>query len=126
MYLPDLAQYQYGVPVPLPDVLAVGWLAAGQPFTVGEIEPDLLAAIGRLVVTHRANPVRGVHECDLCAESRVTRLRAASGESLLLGSAEIWIRAEATGLVYAAPNLIHHYITVEFPGFSGDCSGVVD
>ncbi len=70
MHVHDLAPNEYSVPRLLSDVFATGWLATGKPSPIGEVEPDVLVAVERLVVTQRANPMRGMHECDLCTEAR--------------------------------------------------------
>jgi hypothetical protein len=72
--------------------------------------------------------MRGYHICEFCPtslwaardlasalegfrDSDRLRLAGRNGEELLLGSAEIRVFGK-DGLIYAAPNLIYHYVAV--------------
>ncbi len=53
---------------------------------------------------------RGIHGCEYCRPRR-SDVGQRHGEMRLLGSAEIRVFA-ASGAIYAAPDLIYHYMTV--------------
>lgn len=132
-YFNDLSFYDYLPGNPL-ETKNVGWLQRGHAYeTVAPSEEtlDLLWRFCKVSVMR----MRGVHQCDLCVPpSRVTAIQGT--ESVLLGSAEIRVfskdgflplrqrlREESSGLlllrrsatpfgIYAAPNLIYHYVQV--------------
>ena len=108
MFNKDLTPYEYlytGEEFPRP--LNVGWLDTVSTFDVGETTDDFKMRLFLLCKT-RIEECRGVHECPFCACSdQITETR--DGITLQLGSAEI--RATGVdGTVYAAPNLIYHYV----------------
>lgn len=110
-YFEDLTFYSY---CPREDIrgfeVNVGWLGAGHPFpTVLPSEESLqsLWNFCKIVVLQ----MRGIHPCEFC------QLREGwqpsehhHQEYLLLGSAEIRVFS-SSGLAYAAPNLIYHYVS---------------
>lgn len=110
-YYPDLTPYAYE-PSDRP-MLNVGWLAADRPFPEGVVADCVLKAL-RVLSVARDHQMRGRHECEFCG---VDMPRVVGGpdesEEVVLGSAEIHVPA-ATGLVYAAPNLVLHYIAEHF------------
>ena len=79
-------------------LLAVGWLDADKPYRQGSISPGLRAKLGELLV-NPWNPFAtlGVHECNFCGRR--------GGPS---GWRTLFIPGERG--VFAAPELIHHYI----------------
>jgi hypothetical protein len=84
----------------------VGWLDAVHDFTKGAASAGLLEAIWEhcfILVT----PTRGLHPCGLCDSS--SNVFERGGTRLLLGSAEIRVFG-AEGEVFAAPNLLYHYV----------------
>ncbi len=54
--------------------------------------------------------MRGMHVCDLCDEKKPIIVQR-NQERLLLGSAEIRVFSNL-GDIYAAPNLIYHYVLI--------------
>jgi hypothetical protein len=63
-----------------------------------------------LIVKLKTNQTRGYHECDFCrTDARETI--PFQGSTIYLGSAEVWVPSADGALVYAAPNLIYHYIS---------------
>ncbi len=87
--------------------LAVGFLQRGQRFETGKTTHKTLGKLLQFCDPHWAvcetpQPRR----CPLCNE-RVTV--AIGGEEVVLGSAEI--RIIGSEEIYAAPNLIYHYVT---------------
>lgn len=100
----DLSRYEYwDGPVVARNV---GWLERARAFPVAEPRAGFLDALWEhcwiLVM-----PTRGLHECDLCPSPSVTYVR--HGTRLLLGSGEIRV-FDGRGDVFAAPNLIYHYV----------------
>jgi hypothetical protein len=122
-YFPDLSPYRYGLhavgwdelgpPVGAPERLFVwawneaafelpevniGWLDARHEFALRTPERRFARALDVLCRGARYHLTRGFHGCELCGAW------APDG----LGSAEI--RVEGGRVVYAAPNLVAHYV----------------
>lgn len=126
MYYPDLSGYEYVLPKRLADVLNVGWLERGRPYKKGPFPDQLLAKLARLSARYRTRVMRGFHFCDLCdalphewVELPIGRLsipRQARVESSMgqvdLGDAELWLPSANGNVIFAAPNLICHYVAV--------------
>ena len=109
-YIPDLSDYDY-VPISWRSgTKAVGWLAAGHDFPVAPPAERTLDLLWLYCSTSVA-PTRGGHSCDLCPEVCEPHIERRNGKRLLLGTAEIRAFGDA-GLIYAAPNLIYHYVAV--------------
>lgn len=128
----DLSFYQYTQKGNPPQTKNVGWLERGHDF---EAEPpsekilDLLWSFCKVSVMQ----TRGFHRCNLCVPPTAVSV-VRDGLKLVLGSAEIRVlskenssitreRLRRQGLmflrkslgnfrVYAAPNLIYHYVEV--------------
>lgn len=108
-YFEDLSNYVYSPEFARPGTLNVGWLDFGHYFnkTVpSEDDLDLLWEFCEVSVAQ----MRGIHNCNICSgdvpivgERRNTRL--------LLGTSEIRVFSNA-GVVYSAPTLIFHYVSV--------------
>lgn len=109
----DLAPYQYGTPIPVLGVRAVGWCERGRSddrLVLTDAERnDVLAAVGPLLRSARANPMRGFHLCDLCDSADGPLPYEDERGTVYLGAAEIWI-PDGEGGVFAAPDLVLHYI----------------
>ncbi|WP_455680486.1 DUF7919 family protein [Streptomyces hirsutus] len=111
-YYADLTPYTYdrdngdpeasgcwrGVPL-----LNVGWLSRSKTYSKGAPPTGLVDALQRMTQTHRAQQTRGCHFCPWCA-SRLLGPRDDSPR----GSSEI--RVMGNGVVYAAPELVAHYV----------------
>jgi hypothetical protein len=110
MYLADLGNYtQSHMSFELSNVLAVGWLDQAHAFPTGEVDPALLATLKLLATTQWAMQMRGFCNCKLCGSERVPL--EVRGIRRRLGSAEIWVPHKGdTSRVFAAPDLIVHYI----------------
>ena len=109
MYYPDLTPYCYIEGETAPDLLNVGWLDIEHSFPKKKASEELLDALFEKCL-HLVMPTRGRHECQFCdgpigSGTEVTR----NGKTIWLGSAEIRVEAQ-DGKVYAAPNLIYHYV----------------
>jgi hypothetical protein len=84
----------------------IGWLDAEHPFATREPEPTFLERLWQFCGVWVAS-TRGLHSCELCDED--SNYTEYAGEKTLLGSAEIRVFS-TTGGVFAAPNLIFHYV----------------
>ena len=109
-FFTDLSPYSYDSSAATGSVLNVGWLDARFGYPQGDVPPEF---IERLWAFCRVPTLVtfGFHVCDLCHGSTRTPVKAVRGsESILLGFSEIRVFG-ADGKVYAAPNLIYHYVT---------------
>jgi len=107
-YYPDLSPYQYRVQKIDPLIVNIGWLDGVHPRTTGNVSEDFIERLW----AHCQNYVRefrGYHECELCSEPAWPYIGKRGNEELALGSAEIRVSGK-NGVVYAAPNLIYHYV----------------
>jgi len=107
-YFADLTPHSYS-PTGGLNVLNIGWLDEGHPFSVGptskEFQEALLELCTRPIILHR-----GYHGCWFCHANRqnkggvvpTARDRSGNGQIRVLGNNELW---------YAAPTLVHHYVT---------------
>jgi hypothetical protein len=105
-YFPDLSPYTYDS-CDGSQAVNVGWLEKGQPFPVGETSEDFRSKLAKLCQQagrRRVGQIEvyvgtcGIHECDFCSDPSA------------VSSTEIRIRGSMR--VYAAPQLIHHYVAV--------------
>lgn len=105
MWFEDLTPYAYlQAAASSAPALNVGWLENGHPFSSGGLPPDAVERLAHLVEFGATNATRGMHFCDLCAVTDDDASRA-------WGHAEIRV-VGADGTRYAAPTLIHHYVSV--------------
>jgi hypothetical protein len=109
MFYQDLDPYHYELPRSVPDVVTVGWLARDHDYTLGIWSEKFLKALDILFSTNRVNQTRGVHVCELCG-IRQTHFDKLSQQEFILGSAEIWLPSPDRKIIYAAPDLIYHYV----------------
>ena len=105
----DLTPYSYGAAKsPEERALNVGWLVAGVDFeTTTSPDPQFIDCLWRFCKVS-IDQTRGFHECEMCC-SDAANSASRNGEELLLGSAEIRVVSN-DGKLYAAPNLIYHYV----------------
>jgi len=108
MYYPDLTLYCYNASDKAPNVLNVGWLDASYPFRRKKASVDLLDLLFEKCLD-RVNLTRGWHDCQFCQSSNRGVEVSRHGKKITLGSAEIRVEGK-DGRVYAAPNLIYHYV----------------
>lgn len=112
-YFADGSPYTYW---PNESATNVGWLDAAADFPRGTVDTDFLCQLKNLC-RFGVNRTRGYHICNLCAQigrsamSTPTAVDTCGGERFLVGSAEIRVAAK-DGLVYAAPDMIAHYVEV--------------
>ncbi|MGC0397504.1 hypothetical protein RKD27_000148 [Streptomyces sp. SAI-126] len=79
--------------------LNVGWLEAGKPYSTGTVPTEFVEKLKAVQGVQWVNVCLGVHECDLCPQEEAPE-----------GNGEMRIPGES-GIAYAAPFLITHYIT---------------
>jgi hypothetical protein len=106
----DLTPYSYGAAKNCSELHArnIGWLAAGVEFPrAPPLDAQFVERLWRFCKVS-IGQTRGLHECELCC-SREANVAQRNGEDLLLGSAEIRVILDE-GQLYAAPNLIFHYV----------------
>jgi hypothetical protein len=109
-YYQDLTPYTYDDNEFDSLTLNVGWLDKGHEYSTGDVSEsfvDRLWMFCRVFAAH----TRGCHPCRFCQKpSPGSTLVQRNNEELGLGSAEIRVFGK-NGTVYAAPNLIYHYVT---------------
>lgn len=90
--------------------LNIGWLDESREFPTGKCPDGLLDALLEAIVERRINQTRSCHPCYLCRRDwiRVENPFDPKGKSLP-GSAEIRVIG-VSGVLYAAPTLIAHYV----------------
>jgi hypothetical protein len=108
MYYSDLSPYQSLVEAGDPLSLNVGWLDGVHDYMQGDVPDSFLELL--LAYCHiPVHPMRGYHRCELCNEPAYRFQVPLTKGDLYLGSAEIRV-FNNKGVVYAAPNLIYHYV----------------
>jgi len=110
-FFEDLSPYSYQrVPSGL-SVRNVGWLATGRPFSVGDVADEFLDRLWEYC-KFPVMQTRGVNGCELCTPMNFDFVTARhNGETLELGSAEVWVFGGTEHSIFAAPDLIFHYVT---------------
>jgi len=116
MYQPDLYVYKL-VPGHRPllpeevgkEIRAVGWLDEKHPFPKGQVPEEALDRLFDLCF-HPVYVTRGYHVCQFCPERHLGMKATRGGRERFLGTAEVRVFAP-NDIVYAAPNLVYHYIT---------------
>jgi hypothetical protein len=100
-YFPDLSPYEYFKRLSKPGMLNIGWLHKDHDFPRGSIPGEALNTILHLCCCCSVNHARGFHKSPYRVIYRE--------KTCLLGSAEIHVPGK-NGVIYAAPNLIYHFI----------------
>lgn len=114
MYFPDLSPYRYtdGSEYDELGTVSIGWLDRKHAFTRGKTSEVFKQSL-LVYCANSVNGMRGFHQCHFCNHSQDSLLMKPVcahiyGKKVLLGSAEI--RVIYGESVYAAPNLIYHYV----------------
>ena len=112
-FFPDLTSYTYYRWDARPNTINIGWLDKAQRFEEGSTDEEIVQRLWKFCECSVAQ-TRGFHLCNLPGcENRSELLgpiRAIRGPvALKLGSAEIRVFGR-DGKIYAAPNLIYHYV----------------
>ena len=113
-YFVDLSEYSYSHRHWRVGTFNVGWLDHAHSFESGETPDDIVGLLWKICKSSIAQ-ARGSYSCNHpgCIASRKDSgpMEVAwSGTVLRLGSAEIRVFGN-DGSIYAAPNLIFHYVT---------------
>ena len=96
-FFDDLTPYTYLAPEEeRPETVNIGWLDCWHPFPTGETSAEFRGKLQQLC-QRRAKQTRGLYSCDFC-----------KGREKPHGSAEIRVKGERR--VYAAPELVYHYV----------------
>src|SRR5262249_12910929 len=92
-------------------------LEKGHDYPRGGVNRRILFKLQKMLVTSKENLIRhkGYHYCDFCGfyEEPFQPRLAFESKEITLGSSELWVpSATSPDVIYAAPNLIYHYIVV--------------
>ena len=96
-----------------PDVVNVGWLSHEHDFPKGVASSTFVVRLERFV-SSPVNRRRGIHVCEFCPYPPIEKLP--NGLNVIkpppgtAGNGEIRVPGK-NGMIYAAPVLIHHYVT---------------
>ncbi|PKO20273.1 MAG: hypothetical protein CVU38_20995 [Chloroflexi bacterium HGW-Chloroflexi-1] len=108
-YYPDLSLYTYYSPLGESlTTLNVGWLDRVHVYPQGEMSDVFTERLWSFC--HK--PVlktRGVYGCDFCPKANRFDIQRRGDEELLLGTAQLRVFGQGD-TVYAAPDLIYHYV----------------
>jgi hypothetical protein len=112
----DLSPYLYGMTFVIPEVKNIGWLDKDHPFKIGEVKPEFLSKLKKLIFNSDGgncnilvNELRGSYECPVCGKHKLKI--SEEDDYFILGSAELWIPDhKIEGQYFATFGLIIHYI----------------
>jgi hypothetical protein len=111
-YIPDLAPYPITrVNEPYQEnLLAIGWLNASYPYPTGVVPQDFVRHI-ELFCSEPLICTFGAAFCSLCGNEEIVKVRLSSGkEFIIYGENEIRILSLGKDKIYAAPDLLLHYV----------------
>jgi len=110
-YYPDLSRYSYWDEEYRQNTVNVGFLSSQYDYERRKAAPELLDALARFC-TVCVGLTRGYHSCEFCppADREVIKKVPFGDRYITLGSAEIRVFG-VNGAIYAAPTLIHHYVS---------------
>ena len=108
-YYPDLSPYTYHRDGIATNTVNVGWLDCQYDYPRGSVGDDFLYKLWGFTRL-RLIRMRGFHKCNLCLSNTTSPLTVTNGdETLFLGASEIRVFG-GNGVIYAAPNMLYHYI----------------
>lgn len=108
-YYRDFSPYRYLRSARRRRTVNIGWLDRPRCFPQGPLDPGVIERIWNYC-THSVLETRGGHCCTWCPRGAEQPLLVQyNGVTLELGVAEIRVFGQAS-TIYAAPNLIYHYI----------------
>lgn len=108
-YFEDFSDYIYFPAASPAGTKNIGWLGEGKPFDTEAPSDEILDMLWEFCKVSVVQ-TRGLHECEICGLREAWKAER-NGVALNLGSAEIRVFSE-NGDIYAAPNLIYHYVAV--------------
>lgn len=92
--------------------LAIGWLDKDHEFPLGDVPLEFTERLFIFCGTPLIGlQTFGVHFCEFCDDTQIS-IVFESGKELGLGSSEIRIPSLDGKFYFAAPDLIHHYVSV--------------
>jgi hypothetical protein len=125
-YYPDLSPYEYSGGNVEENVVNIGWLDIAHDYPKGEVSERFIEKLWAFcrVAVDRA---RGLHFCDFCGVVPYIPPKPGTGIQSLMNNQEHWIVVQRgedililgsceirvfgrDGVIYAAPNLVYHYI----------------
>ncbi|PSK93114.1 hypothetical protein [Taibaiella chishuiensis] len=108
MYYPDLSKYEE---TSLP-IYTIGWLDQYEFFQQGAVSPFVVEKIIKTYLQEPVNLTRGIYLCPFCNRylPAPCYIYINEDKSSILGHAEVWIPNKERTKIYAAPDLIIHYI----------------
>ncbi len=110
MHFCDLSDYMYGQGYfDRAQTKNVGWLQSGCTFDQAIPSEEVLQRLWQYCSVSVAQ-TRGIHICDFCCDFN-SCVAVQNDTQLLLGSAEIRVFGQDS-IIYAAPTLIYHYVSV--------------
>lgn len=110
MYFEDLTTYRYHQDGIGKNVKNVGWLKNGKKFNTSERLNTELADKLLDLWDLRVVKTRGFHCCDICGSIAPVQIFNKNGASYLLGTSEFRVFSQVDDTVFAAPDMIIHYI----------------
>ncbi len=98
----------------------MGWLEKIHPYSKGEVHPRLVRKL-KLLAEHPVELYRGIHVCDLCIEpphlektflanARAIDPSCSWAQWMFARSSNGEVRVSRSGIIFAAPVLVAHYI----------------
>ena len=108
-YFEDLSVYNYSNRWTYKKMLNIGWLGRGIDYTSGMVEQNFIDRLWLFCLTP-VSQTRGFYECHLCSNPAIGPLVFEyNSQKIKLGRSEIRVIGK-NGIVYAAPDLIMHYV----------------
>ena len=104
----DLSPYSYYSRCARPGTVNVGWLEGESDFQSGSVPAGFLRNLWEFCKVPTC-ALRGYHTCSLCGDPVFPLAITFEGEKLKLGNAEIRVVGQS-GKLYAAPNMVFHYV----------------
>jgi len=106
-YIKDLSKYDYLYDCNTTNTKNIGWLDNVHGFSTGTVSDEVIKKLERISKIS-VNRTRGLHSCEICGSKNIV-IHHIDGEPFLVGDAEIRVFS-AAGNIYAAPNMLLHYI----------------
>lgn len=108
MYFKDLSVYEY-LGNEGDNVLNVGWIDNEHFFSKGKVPKNFLTKLLYECIKRQVNITRGFYKSPFDQSNNIGYPVRLGLRKYLLGSAEIRVNG-LENIVYAAPNLIYHYV----------------
>lgn len=105
-YYPDLSPYEYYQAES--STVNIGWLDAVHKYPQGAVPDEFIERLWAFCCSP-VHQSKGFHACELCRKPVFGLTVHRGNNTIQLGSAEIRVFGK-DGTVYAAPDLIYHYV----------------